>query len=363
MPVYVQADHIRICQSPAYNWVFNTFTGRFDRWGKRGEDDPSYSPFGPEILDVEISTTCHGPGKPCSWCYKSNGTSGNHMSIKRFAQILDKMPPNLTQIAFGIGDIDANPDIWEIMTLCRLKGIVPNITINGYRMRPADYHHLAHLCGSVAVSHYEDGVACSEAIEKLDTIRMSSREATLQQINIHKLLCKETLGQCMQLITTVARKEHFRGTSAIVFLLLKPKGKRNKLTPITDVTVWRDLLLLATEKNVAIGFDSCSAPMVLKSVEDQPESAIHQLIEPCESGLFSLYVNVDGKVCPCSFTDNEGEGILITKETIFMQDVWYSELMIEWRDHLNRSTDTCTQCQVKGCRACPAFDITPCKEK
>jgi len=362
MPVYYRADHIRLCQSPVYNWVFNTLTGRFDRWGRDADHDPDYSEFGPEILDVEISTECHGPGKPCSWCYKSNGVKGKYMTAETFATILGKIPMNLGQIAFGIGDIDGNPDLYKIMKLCRIRGVVPNITINGYRMRPSDYHNLAHLCGSVAVSHYEDGSACQEAVYKLHQVRKTSKEAMLQQINIHKLLCKETLDECMQLICTVSQKDQYQGLGAIVFLLLKPKGARNKLTPVTDVTVWRDLLLLATEKNVPIGFDSCSAPMVLKAVEDQPESSIHQLIEPCESGLFSLYVNVDGEVSPCSFTD-EGDGTLIDKNTSFMRDIWFSGSMNKWRENLINSTKGCKNCKVQGCRACPAFDITPCKEK
>ena len=100
------------------------------------------SVFGPEIADIEISTICHGippvgmdKPVPCKFCYKSNSGRGENMSLDTFKQIFHKFPRSLTQIAFGIGDIDSNPDLWNIMRYCRdnnYQFIVPNVTVNGY---------------------------------------------------------------------------------------------------------------------------------------------------------------------------------------------------------------------------------------
>ena len=47
--------------SEEYNYAFNKRTGFFARWGRTLEDDPQWSPFGPEILDLEISAgECSG---------------------------------------------------------------------------------------------------------------------------------------------------------------------------------------------------------------------------------------------------------------------------------------------------------------
>ena len=43
-----------------YNYIFNYKTGMFVRWGKTKEDDPKFSPIGPEIADIEITTICNG---------------------------------------------------------------------------------------------------------------------------------------------------------------------------------------------------------------------------------------------------------------------------------------------------------------
>jgi len=56
---------VKKVRSNGYSYDFNKDTGFFARWGDTFDDDPTYSPFGPEILDIEISTICDGG---CSFC-------------------------------------------------------------------------------------------------------------------------------------------------------------------------------------------------------------------------------------------------------------------------------------------------------
>ena len=59
---------VKLMVSPDYNWSFNPDDGTFIRWGKTLTDDPEFSPYGPEILDIEVSTICT---RGCKFCYKS----------------------------------------------------------------------------------------------------------------------------------------------------------------------------------------------------------------------------------------------------------------------------------------------------
>ena len=77
------------------------------------------------------------------------------------------MPKTLCQVALGVGNIDANPDLYKIMQHCRDNGVVPNITINGARMNDYHYEMLAKLCGAVSVSKYHDKNFCYNAVEQL----------------------------------------------------------------------------------------------------------------------------------------------------------------------------------------------------
>ena len=343
--------------APGYNLVFDRVTGFLARWGNTQDENPAFSPVGPEIADIEISTVCHGIGKtmenrvPCSWCYKSNTGTGENMSFDTFKTVFGKFPRTLTQIAFGIGDIDGNPDLWRIMEFTRENGVIPNVTVNGM-IDSEQTQRLASLCGAVAVSHYGDDL-CFNAVQALS-------EAGLKQVNIHKLLSKETLASCFRLIDQAKSDERLKVLKAIVFLLLKPKGNRNKMHRIDNLEDYQELLDYARSKGVAVGMDSCSAPMALRSLPDEFTDSV----EPCESGLFSIYVNVEGQVFPCSFSEGVPgweKGLPLTGNEDFLCDVWYHPDLVRWRNNLMASANGCNCSKKKECRACPIYDITACK--
>ena len=130
-------------RSKLYNYNFSKVSGQFIRWGKTQEDkdDPIIAPL-PEIADIEISTICNGIGtcmdnrRPCSWCYKSNTGQGKNMSLETLKKILDLLTYNgkcnfTNQVAYGLGDLDSHPQLFEILEETRARGIIPNITTNG----------------------------------------------------------------------------------------------------------------------------------------------------------------------------------------------------------------------------------------
>lgn len=328
---------IKTRRFPGYNYNFYD-NGIFMRWGNsfKENDDPQFSPVGPEIADIEVSTICHGPnGIPCPWCYKSNTSQGQNMTLHTFNIILRKINStgNLTQIAFGIGDIDANSDLIAMFRSCRKASIFPNITVNGARLdllfEGKSYaEHIAELCGAVAVSHYGDD-QCFDAVKKFTDLGMT-------QVNIHKILAEETIDDCLELLKKRQIDSRLANMNAIVFLLLKPKGDRNTLTPIKNMIKYRELIHYALDNSINIGFDSCGAHKFMAAISGHKDfKHLSNLCEPCESTLFSIYINVKGEMFPCSFgegTDGWENGIDIVKCEDFLRDVWYHPRVKEWRN-------------------------------
>jgi hypothetical protein len=74
------------------------------------------------------------------------------------------------------------------------------------------------------------------------------------------------------------------------------------------------------------------------------------MAEPCESfGMFSCYINVEGKYFPCSFSEGEDdwkEGIDLLTCTDFIKQIWYHPLVNKYR-----------QLMIDTRRKCPIFDI------
>lgn len=320
---------IKICRRDGYNWEFNTATGYFRRWGNSEEEDPKFSPVGPEILDIEVSTICH---QGCKFCYKNNTGVGKNMSIETFKTILDKIKGNLTQVAFGIGDLKANPDLIKMFLYCRVNDIIPNVTINGSGLDEQSAKQLAELCGAVSVSNYNKDV-CYNAVKLLT-------DSGLKQVNIHQLLCDETIPQIKTLLTDFKGDPRLKKLHAIVFLSLKQKGRGVSFTPIKPDD-FNSLCEVLLSDDIPSGFDSCTANKFLSYVDKHPEYRNLELYtEPCESGLFSSYINVDGIFYPCSFAErNSGIDVVNCKD--FMTDVWNSTAVIFWRNLLLKCNRNC----------------------
>ncbi len=340
--------------SENYNFRFNKQTGLFLRWGRVENEDPDFSEFGPEILDLEISVgRCRGN---CPFCYKRNGSNlpTRNMSFDKFKEIFHSLPRTLTQIAFGITDIDAHPNLLEIFRYTREQGIIPNFTTNGFGVDAKFAMQVSEVCGAVAVSVIDREVTYNAVKAFCD--------AGMEQVNIHYLLSEETIDGAFRTIEDIASDGRLAGVNAIVFLNYKPKGRgRNHFTPLRSIEPVKKIITHALLHKVGFGFDSCSAPMYYKSVEGTPLESTKTFVEACEAGLFSLYGNVDGEFYPCSFIEREAGWEIGERGDDFVEDVWKSTRMASWRKSLLNSSN----CKCKfspDCRSCPVFDsITPCK--
>lgn len=330
-----------VIKSPNFNHIFDRETGFSATWGKTLDDDPDYSPFGPLLLDIEISTIC---SKGCKACYKSNTSNGKNMNLDTFKLLASKLPKTVGQIAFGIGDIDGNPDLWNILAYCREINIVPNITINGARMKPEYYDNLVKYCGAVAVSHYSDD-ECFNAVKELT-------DRGLKQVNIHQILSQNTLEECFSLLEKYKTDERLGKLRAIVFLTLKPKGNRNVLEMVYNYNDYKKLIDKALDENIPVGFDSCGGPLFSQAIKGRSNyNSLMNLVEPCESMLFSLYFSVDGIAYPCSFAEGNYKGVNIRDVNDFLKDLWFAKEFVDFRNKSIASKD------CNGCRNCVEFDL------
>jgi hypothetical protein len=331
--MYFENDEKKF-RSENYNYTFNLKTGYFQRWGKTIDDDPAYSPFGPEIIDIEVSTIC---SKGCPFCYKGNTSTGSNMSFETFKQIIDTFPMYdghnfTTQIAFGVGSIDANPDLWEMMIYCRSLNIIPNITINGDGLTDYIVEKLVTLCGAISVSNYCHDT-CYNAVQRL-------RDAGCKQLNIHHMLSEETFHSCCETLVHTKTDPRLRGLNAVVFLSLKQKGRGINHKQVS-YEKFKELVVFATKNNIRIGFDSCGCNKLLEVAKEigKYDDWI-EYAEPCESCSFSSYISTDGVFFPCSFAAECCIGQDITKVDNFIE-VWHSKYTILERDRIQGNNRNC----------------------
>jgi hypothetical protein len=79
----MESGVFKLVQSPTYNYVFNKKNGFTATWGRTLQEDPAYSPFGPMILDLEISSgKCGGNCRFCSPAGSMVGTPNGEVPIE-----------------------------------------------------------------------------------------------------------------------------------------------------------------------------------------------------------------------------------------------------------------------------------------
>jgi MoaA/NifB/PqqE/SkfB family radical SAM enzyme len=341
-------DKHKMVLGPDYRYMFDKRNGSFERCGDRIEDDPQWSPMGPELLDLEISV--NGCPNRCRFCYKGNTDApATNMSLATFKGILDRMPHSLTQIAFGITGVQTNPAFIPMMEESRARGVIPNFTLSGIDLTPELADRISKLAGALAVSLYEKDLEPG-----LKAIEMFT-DRGMTQVNVHLMVSQETLPFVQRILEqraaggTVLDRVH-----AFVFLGVKPKGRAAGHFHSLTKEQFQGLVKFALGSNVPIGFDSCSAPKFEAAVkalplDEQYRTRLIQCSESCESGLFSSYINVEGKYFPCSFSEGvDGiEGVPVLDYPSFM-DVWYSPPVKAWRERILSTV-------VNGCRHCPLY--------
>ena len=339
----IDTPHIKLFKTKDYNFIYNKVDGFFARWGAKFEDDPQWSPFGPEIADIEISSgECSGR---CPFCYKSNGENGGkaqNMTLDQFKQLFSKLPKTVGQIAFGICDVTTNPDFFSIMEYARSKGVVPNYTCNGHYVTDEVAQMTAKLCGAVAVSLVDKDLSY-DAIKKFT-------DAGMTQVNIHYMLSMETYERAFKIAEDISSDPRLAKMKAIVFLQYKHKNPKSPFHSMVSHENYKKLTEYCQKLGVKFGFDSCSANLFLESVKDNPQIEMFKTVaEPCESSCMSSYINWEGKFYPCSFCENVPgwtEGIDVLNCTDFMKDVWLSDKVKTFREKL-----------LANNRNCPIYDI------
>ena len=352
----IENDKEKWVVSSLYNYFFDKKTGYFARWGKTKDDDPIFAPS-PEILDLEISSGGGCLGN-CDFCYKDNGGNQpvHNLSFEDFKNIFHKINKNhtLTQIAFGIMNISSNPDFFKMMEYSRENRVIPNYTCHGLDVIKEIAEKTAKVAGAVAVSVYNKE-------KSSDAIKMFT-DAGMTQVNIHYFLARESYDRAFEIIDDIITDPRLEKLNAIVFLQLKKKGRGGSFNYINSVDDYKKLINYCKEKKIGFGFDSCSGPLYLKSMEGTKEyqEAI-TVCEPCESSHFSSYINDHGVFFPCSFSEEvEGweEGLNVLTCDDFIKDIWMNQKVLKFRKNLISSSQDCDCISKKYCRSCPIYKET-----
>ena len=358
------ADGTRTINSKSYNCKFNMGTGYMERWGATEDDD--ITPAVPEVVDIEVTTSCegvslmipqadgsidyNGPKKPCSFCYKANLPGGTNMSLETFKTIFDKFPKTVNQIAFSADStLKANPDLFEMMKYCRnneYNYVVPSISVAQLERKEAQQLLDAGV-GCVGVSLYQNKEVCYDTAKLLCDLADEMGGYPVQ-VNLQVVVSDHNFEQIMQLLEDINEDPRLEKINCIVYLSLKQKGRGTGFELLNDDN-WMKLLAKTSTEVDFFGVDVCSTGKLL-AFEGESEDT-KDVAEPCEAGYYSMYINKDGAMYPCSFIENttgweEGED-LVTRD---FAEIWTGKKFLAWRKSIEAI-------RCGDCSGCVYWDI------
>ena len=331
-----------------YHFLADAKSGVTFRWGKTLDDNPLFAPV-PELADISISNRC---SKGCTFCYKDSTPDGKVMSVEEYCQVLDSLCSpkygTIFQVAIGGGEPLEHPDFLKIVDETVKRGIVLNFTTNGRLLTDEICSKLKGRIGALAIS--------VSSIADLKRIRTAIDCADGLKVNIHYILSRDSLVEATEIVRG-AYNEQLRGINAIVFLTYKPAGRGTDGLLLEDGKELKDFVeaVKAPKSCCKIGFDACFVPMLIR------EKAVrNEMVDACEGGFFSVYIDENMRVSPCSFSG--GRDSFSLREYEFY-DIWLNKFK-PYRDRVvNGCKQNCTAHKLcRGC--CPYYpQITSCYQR
>ena len=146
---------------------------------------------------------------------------------------------------------------------------------------------------------------------------------------------------------------YLKDFNSIIFLTYKPFGRGNKDDSIQSKDKLLKFLNLIDSPmtNLKIGFDACFIPLLLKKTQTDSD-----LIDSCECGFFSVYIDEKLNVMPCSFC-NQNKFSFNLKQ-IHFDEIW-TERFNDYKKHIGEyGLVNCDECdKTDECRGkCPFFE-------
>lgn len=321
----------------------------------------------PTLVDFQITNRCY---MNCSHCYASSSPAGKHVSLADIELVLSSITGcGVCQIALGGGEPLLHPHLYEILSLCHRKGIVPNLSTNGMHLTKEKLLMLKKFCGAVAVSLENTG-------DKFAVWRRSGFKHIKQVILELKSFSIPTVLQITlgttnfidldDLIDFCLCYPHLYG---VIFLAYKPVGRGKTfcgtLSSFDPVQVSKGLenAFRRLSAKIRVGYDCCLAPAIAGHGNTGFVHKEH--LQGCSALRSSIGVSPELNVIPCTFLSDYVIGNLKHDSLI---DIVNSQQAKRFRDLFRQNinkTSTCSICNVKNTclGGCPVMNLVNCRWK
>jgi radical SAM protein with 4Fe4S-binding SPASM domain len=124
--------------------------------------EPEVVPFAPESVHIQLNNVCN---LRCPSCYVSlEMRDDGILTVERLMKLVDEMADmGVSQLAIGGGEPLMSPHFVPIVQYSRRRGLLPNVTTNGYLLTEQLAKQIRGLIGEVRLS-FNDGLSVNHRL-------------------------------------------------------------------------------------------------------------------------------------------------------------------------------------------------------
>lgn len=186
--------------------------------------DMELIPEHPELVDIKLTDVCH---IGCAWCYQDSTSDSLHGDLETIKTVIRSLNPQITEVAFGGGDVLQHPNIVEILEYSRECGLTSsNITMNWQSvMRYSNkVKEVMPLLDAIGVSITGKG-QIKQVVEKLKEIDCFTPSRICFHV-IPDLYSKEMI------LKILCELKEYSSESDVLFLGYKTNGRGKSVQPV-----------------------------------------------------------------------------------------------------------------------------------
>jgi pyrroloquinoline quinone biosynthesis protein E len=312
--------------------------------------DPETIPIAPESVHLQLNNVCN---LRCPSCYvvlqaKDEGS----LSLERLMALVDELAEmGVFQLALGGGEPLMSPNFLPILRYARWKGLLPNVTTNGWLLTRSLISQVRDAVGEVRLS-FNDGVSVHHdlLVEKAIMLRAEGVPFGFNLIVTHHNT--RWIGEILRRLVAL----HPR---AVTLIRPKPTPHNKRWYAANALSAQDSLLLIQQLRRLEPLFAETQLTVdcaLSYLFYDLPETELTARgVTGCAMGKRFVAIAWNGDVYPCShLQDEEFKAGNITAQPFRV--IWEtSPLFASLRAELDRLKGNCGRCVKRrfcgGCRA------------
>lgn len=243
-------------------------------------------PEHPELVDIKLTDVCH---IGCAFCYQSSTGDSRHGQTEKIKSVIDQIDGNITEVAYGGGDVLQHPDIVDILRYSKERGIKSsNITMNWQSIMkyPEKVSEVTPLVDAFGISITGPGQV-KKVVEKLKEIGCFRPTRNCFHI-IPDIYPRKVVRQM------IADISHFAPQADILFLGFKALGRGATFEPKQqDMKTMAEYFLMCKQHGLNLQCDTKLVKDYLSVVSEYSDPSLYDIHE----GEFSMNIDCVDDFC------------------------------------------------------------------